>query len=851
MSYGNDDFGGILGTHIDDGGFQALTFTVDSVSSTTSIQAFAVGWNIRILNTDGTTFASVRLDTAPVFNGSKRKYYLPLSEGYSHTASTGEIVSDSIESRISTDKVDEYKAIVRHAVGSKFLVDAHIQKYTYSSSRTPQYLPVSPNVYADNMSDINSYFSEFSSEFKNNLPNNYFDLSKTFKAEPPDIKVNIYLPDNGTTIFQGESITFQGYGTNVDHLNGYVDGKLDETQKNPKPISEQMRYLTHVTLNELGVHTFQIKGSGNISDTNLVASETRKINVVARKVDLYRPLDGTTVTVGTEVPFIGFGTGVHHINGYVNGKYISTQNNPNTDIKVQMRYETTVKLDQVGDYTFQIKGSPSSTNNDSNLLLSDKHIVHVIAPPANSGNIHVKFRDYETNSEIADSAQTIPGVEFGKTKTIDSSIIDQSILKNYDLQGSYQTFDSTIPDRTKMTKATSQNVTLTSTNKDAYVTFWVKAKVVEPDNPPVPASYPPTAILNNTAIAYAGDNVDFDGSQSYDVDGIIVQKDYSLPGAAETNVGNVDRGTTWYATEGTYNIDLKVTDDSGLTDSTAGKVVILPPKPNIIFKILGDKLKENRKIMLDVSESTAPKKFPINWSLTTWMIEPIAGTGATGDYGVRFDDGTVYKNKDGKAQLYKNGTWEDTGMDFNSVLSGQKVLYFQARDSGQYKVTATLVSVASFDISKQYTNTATKTIDVVEDLPPVAAFSGPLNNSRDYESPKGTALQKYAIIPVSCTTKSPDGDPIGVRKWTLRYDSNNDGLVTDETTIYPYTGNEPFNSGMRLIVDGDRDPVCEIWSYEVGYYEESLEAFEDIPDNETVKELLLPGDFRSDYVKGW
>lgn len=182
---GEDQPTGILDIDEEIGtGFQALTFTVTSVSSHSSIQAFAIGWTIRILNANGTTFTSVYVSTPPVFDGSTRTYYLPLSDGYSRTGTT---VSSSIESKIRASNpslVAGYKDIVEQNVGATFLVDARIQKYTYNPDRSPQFQAVSPAVYANNMSEINKYFSEFSTAFKENLPGVYFDLSRRFKPEP-------------------------------------------------------------------------------------------------------------------------------------------------------------------------------------------------------------------------------------------------------------------------------------------------------------------------------------------------------------------------------------------------------------------------------------------------------------------------------------------------------------------------------------------------------------------------------------------------------------------------------------------------------------------------------------------
>jgi FlaG/FlaF family flagellin (archaellin) len=603
---------------------------------------------------------------------------------------------------------------------------------------------------------------------------------------------------------------------------------------------------------------FKTNTKNDYFDLNLtLAAEPPDPSIIPEPiVSIYRPLDQIEVEQGTTIVFIGFGKNVHHMAGYVDGKFYGTeQQNPNKDISVQMRYETTVTLNELGWHTFQDVGRNTALATDEGSILKKSEIRKVKVVPAKvvtpeTGKIQVIFLNDDTKQEIEYTRQTISGVKYGELKTI-----SKLELSGYEFVGSCQTFETTIPDKSKMTTAASQSVTLSATNKEAYLYFLYKAKAdePEPEKPPVTVSYPPEAVLNNTAVVYAGDDVSFDGSKSYDVDGTIEHYEWSLPGAYESNPGNEKEGTTWYAVEGTYGIGLKVTDDSGLSDSTAGNVIVLPPKPQIIFTVSDDKQKENRKITLDVSGSTAPKKFPIDWSLTKWTIEPVTGSEATGDFGVRFEDGTVYKNVNGKAQLYSSGKWTDTGKDFNSVLSGQKTVYFQARDSGKYIIVATITGVADFDSSRKYTSTETKTINVKEDLPPAADFSGQADNTRDMESPNGRKEQKYGICPVACTTKSPDGDPIGKRVWVLRWDSDNDGSFEDEEKILPYTGaaSDTFTSGIRFVVNGDSDPEAEIWTYNIGHYAEELTAYEDIPDSETVKELLIESDYLSNYARGW
>ncbi|MHB8063531.1 MAG: Athe_2463 domain-containing protein [Ruminiclostridium sp.] len=506
---------------------------------------------------------------------------------------------------------------------------------------------------------------------------------------------------------------------------------------------------------------------------------------------------------------------------------------------------TTVKTDDARD-------KPITANTTKPLEL----IVEPKPPVKDTGKITVRCFEKGTTEDIPNTGVTYSNLPYNISKTIAIPPV-----AGYKAIGGYRSAIG-LPIEGYMDKPAKEQVVKVTANEPTwFVYFWYEkdpnsTDPTEPDNPPVPINYNPIAIINNPAIAYAGDDVKLDGSKSYDEDGFIEHYEWELPGThedteGENTIGDTATGLAWYPNVGEYEIWLTVTDDDNDIGEALSNITIIPPNPNVIFDISADKMKENRKITLDVSESTSAKKFPIDWNLNTWTISPVSGTGATGDYGVRLENGKVYKNVNGIAQLYNSGTWTSTGLAFNTILKGQKTLQFQARDSGKYTVNVTLTNTATFDSTKHYSSSSTREINVVEDLAPIADFTGAVSNIRDIESPNGSTTPKYGIIPVICTTISPDGDPIGIRKWAMRYDSDNDGILSDETTIYSYTGNESFMNGIRFIVNGDRDTVAEIWSYEVGHYTESLEAIEDIPDIETVKELLLASDYRSNYVQGW
>ncbi len=579
-------------------------------------------------------------------------------------------------------------------------------------------------------------------------------------------------------------------------------------------------------------------------------------------VNLTLPKNDSTVIQGTEVTFKGFGTGTHHIAGYVNGNYIGVQNNPNSDITVQMKYETTVKLDTIGDYTFQIKGRNTASDSENGTLLAVSAIntVTVIAPPPNSGNVYIRSLDIDTNTEIPDTDQTIPGVAFGTAKTI-----EMPVLSGYTGQGSYQTFSAVFPDLSKKTADTSQTVTLTTANQKAYVYFWYKAR-------PVQTSQPPVAVINLPVQEYAGNDVNFDGYLSHDPDGYITEYKWGLPGAAEQYTDNSDHGSTWYAAPGSYNVSLTVIDNDNNSGYNTRPVEIIEPYPQAKVLATG-KIKENRRITLDGSQSFSPRHYPIDWSKAAWKIEPVKTlTGAamtwsdlaSDDVGVRLTDGTV----------------ATIGAITNqaTLLKGQRQFDFQTRKAGVYKATLYVENTAG----TKYNSTAEQLITVAKDLPPIADFTVELNGIRSEVSPgKG---QNYIIKKYYCISSSTDGDQIQKRIWSFKYDADNDGdfdgKFTDREGIYGAKGSviavpeERLRSAiqsslfdaaawamnfnpredltwMAMVVDGENDMTAQRYSFEVGNYAAGLEVTEYIGPEESIMELIKPGDYKTAYCRAW
>jgi YD repeat-containing protein len=93
--------------------------------------------------------------------------------------------------------------------------------------------------------------------------------------------------------------------------------------------------------------------------------------------------------------------------------------------------------------------------------------------------------------------------------------------------------------------------------------------------PPVASFTAPTGTVNT------GTPITFDASASSDSDGTIVKYEWDLDGDGtyETNTGTTKTVTKTYTTEGTIDVHLKVTDNSGNTDFTTRTITLLSNIP--------------------------------------------------------------------------------------------------------------------------------------------------------------------------------------------------------------------------------------------------------------------------------
>ncbi|MBR6402506.1 MAG: glycohydrolase toxin TNT-related protein [Eubacterium sp.] len=140
------------------------------------------------------------------------------------------------------------------------------------------------------------------------------------------------------------------------------------------------------------------------------------------------------------------------------------------------------------------------------------------------------------------------------------------------------------------------------------------------------------------------------------------------------------------------------------------------------------------------------------------------------------------------------------------------------KEPGHYTVTVS-VSV------KGNVGTASEEIDIIPDASPIAGFI--LDSDKYFRTSDGKAHIKIADASVS-----PDGDEIDIRRWTVYYDKNNNGIFEESESVLLSDKNEK-----EVSVDTDK----------VGKYKVVLDVQETFGN--TIPELLTDADYLKDSTE--
>lgn len=335
------------------------------------------------------------------------------------------------------------------------------------------------------------------------------------------------------------------------------------------------------------------------------------------------------------------------------------------------------------------------------------------------------------------------------------------------------------------------------------------------ENPPGQELVPPIAIVKAPPKVMAGEKIVISGADSYHPlqsdSNKIVEWLFGVPGA-----NGVQRGQyydAWYPIErvGINRIDLVVTDNHGLRDNDWTRIHVTEPIPIPKIKFRGS-LKENRKIIIDGSDSYSPELYPIDERLTVYKITDLNGK----------EDNIYYKG----------------------TLKGSLIKEVLIKKPGLYKVDLYVENIAG------YSNTITEIFEVEEDIPPIAEFSIDNKTYRDgYDN-------NYAPIRIYDMSLSTDGDFIQEWIWTITYNSDNakdskGNPVFKKENSFSFKGNDIkileektiSHGGINYRINRLSLDVIEVKTNQVGYYLVELEVKE-MFGQDTILDFIADKDYK-------
>ncbi|QUI21255.1 hypothetical protein HZI73_02695 [Vallitalea pronyensis] len=312
-------------------------------------------------------------------------------------------------------------------------------------------------------------------------------------------------------------------------------------------------------------------------------------------------------------------------------------------------------------------------------------------------------------------------------------------------------------------------------------------KVIKKASPP--HNWSPDVTLSAPSIVMQGDSFTLRVDATDKEDGPLtptLSKPSSLVLSSAVHNGD---NTSKFMQSGIFTVTAKATDSGGKSDSASTQIEVCPPKPLAIISEDGD-YKVGQTVVLDSSNSKAVSKtYPIDWTLTNWTITPLDS--------LTSDD--IYTKK------------------LNS-----KEIAFTSKKSGKVEIALTVTNTLG------YSNTRTIERTILADTPPIADFTLIKKVYRDKDNDKKATVKAFDA------STSPDGDSITKRAWFYAFDSDNDGIFSDDTWYY-HNGTSWVDSGTAYsnlftfadTVDTGNLTDVTVESTHVGRYKFELKVYEE------------------------
>lgn len=221
-----------------------------------------------------------------------------------------------------------------------------------------------------------------------------------------------------------------------------------------------------------------------------------------------------------------------------------------------------------------------------------------------------------------------------------------------------------------------------------------------------PPNGPPTAAFTSTV---NGLQVDFDASSSSDPEGPVAAYSWNF-GDGTTATGPAASHT--YATEGTYTVTLRVTDQDGISDTVVQNVE--PVGPTVDTVVVADNASWSWRYV-----STAP---PSNWKTSSYDASTWAVGGAVLGFGgsVTTNIDTFATTSERPITAYFRRTFEVTnlasvqGLQLRTVANDGVVVYVNGVEVGRSNMPTGTIGHATYALSSPSTSTANNSPYIID-----------------------------------------------------------------------------------------------------------------------------------------
>lgn len=879
----NADIGGgntgVLFLDTDNTKHQALKMTVDSVASTSSLQAFCVGWNFNFKSADGTMSTNVYVEISPDslnFYGGTRTYTFPVTTGWTkdYTSITGgKSIRDCATYKYTLDQIMKGSFTVT--------ANARVEKYSHSSGT---FTPL--GIVANTAEEIDSNFAEFTSTFKTNTKSDYYNLVLSLTAEPQYTNVvHIVYWDQATNTkmsINQSDITVTDYGSKTETFqlsstipSGYeVVGRVFK-YSSAMPTSwadyntwDKILYFPLAAPNTKGwVHILLNKpappppNTGNIYikcmdySSNTVISSSTMLSVpygsaktiTAPTVDGYSAAKGSHKTFNSSVPAASnMQTGVTsqtvtltstNKNAYVYFWY-DKNTVPTYDCKV------TVSLPDastsVGDY-ITLYGS---TNDTAGHTITN---YYWNVPGADQKEYAGNSAKLLFNTKGIYDAQLIAQCSNGNTGMVNAKIYVHNPVPTADVK---------ITGFTKENRKINLDGT-TSYSPSSYPIDWTKAVwKIEPDLS-TSAKWEMGVKLANGSVKTINQSTD----QSF------------INGHSKLDF------QVRYA--GQYKVTLSIANTANFSNTVTKIITVIPDYSPVANFTMGSYIDRNQNNPVDATlqkwgkgnvydNSYSPDRDAIKTRVWGYRYNSNNNLD-TGGKSIYADEITEYKYTSNllppiekMIYPYNWNDWDSEGVPLNAQRITGGYNNSQAIQTTANSTSVRCVLFFNTQSSSITGNTYTFSVYIKsQNLTGNVYINSYWTNQEgnwcwgnNIASAKLTGTNDWTRLIVTATA------PANAYAQSLEVELTpgtgtvwiSQPQIEAGSTASAYNANsvpDYFTEGHRLIVDGQNDTTIELWSYEVGDFAIELTVTEDIPDNETIKELLVHSDYRRGYKKEW